>query len=32
MKEAASGTGMLFFVGIMATGYYYNLTFMQFGL
>jgi MFS family permease len=24
--------GMLFFTGMMATGYYYNLTFIQFGL
>ena len=31
-RRWASLSGYLFFIGMMATGYYYNLTFVQFGL
>ena len=31
-KQYASLFGYAFFIGMMATGYYYNLTFVQFGL
>ncbi len=31
-RRYASLTGYVFFIGMMATGYYYNLTFVQFGL